>query len=452
MTTPLADSVAPHEPNSVAPHEAGTVWYARNLGLEPVLAEGVWVTTADGRQFLDCLAAAGTMTLGHNHPDVTEAAIAFLKSGQPLQTLDFPTPIRRAFVDELLATLPEPFQTDGRVLLCSPSGNDAIEAAIKCCKTFTGRWVVLAFTGGYHGMGHATLALNGWVEPKARLGGLVPYVYHLPFPDGFRDPFGLGLGAKRSAETSANYIDWLLRDSDSGIPPAAAMLVEVVQGEGGQRPAPHWWLRRIRELTEQHGIPLIVDEVQTGMGRTGDLWAFQQAGIVPDVIVTAKGIGGGLPLAVVVYRGELDRWGPGAHGGTFEGNQLAMATGTAALRYTIKEQLPAHAAVMGERLMARLSRLQAAHPMIGEVRGRGLMVGIDIVDPAHPRDHDGRASTAEDLARRLQIACLDEGLIVDVGGQDCTVIRLLPPLIITEEQVDLIVDRVAAALERVKAG
>jgi diaminobutyrate-2-oxoglutarate transaminase len=460
MTTPLADSVAAHEPDSVAAHEPNSVpahepnanWYGR-LGVEPVLAEGVWVTTADERELLDCLAAAGTMTLGHRHPDVTEAAIEFLKSGAPLQTLDFNTPIRRAFVAQLLATLPEPLRTDGRVLLCSPSGNDAIEAAIKLAKIAKApRRAVLSFRGAYHGMGHAALALTGWVEPKAALPGLMPDVYPQPFPDGFRDPFGLGLGIARSAETSANYIEDLLCDSDSGIPPVAAMLVEVVQGEGGQRPAPHSWLRSMREVTERHGILLIVDEVQTGMGRTGTLWACQQAGIVPDVLVAAKGIGGGFPLAVVVYRGELDRWGPGAHSGTFEGNQLAMVTGTTALRITIKEQLPAHAALMGQRLMDGLRQLQAAHPMVGEVRGRGLMVGIDIVDPAHPRDYDGRASTAEGLAGRLQMACLDEGLIVDAGGRDCTVIRLLPPLIITEEQVDLIVDRVAAALQRVKAG
>jgi diaminobutyrate-2-oxoglutarate transaminase len=434
-------------PDGSAEHEAATHWYAQKLGLELATAAGAWVTTTDGRTYLDCLTGEGAMTLGHQHPTVVAALKAAIDAGVPWLPGGFPTPIRSEFLGTLLATLPE-FRTGGKVQFCS-SGSDAIDAAITLSKIATGERGVLCFRGAHHGMGHAARSVTGWTEPKRRVPGLMPDVHFLDFPDPVRDPFGRGGDA--SAEASADHLADLLGDSDSGLPPIACMLVEVVQGDGGHRPAPDGWLRRLRELTREFGIPLVVDEALTGMGRTGTMWAFQRAGIVPDAVVLAKALGGGLPLAAVVYQAELDQWGPGAYDGTFAGFQLGMVTGTAALRHTVEERLPTHAAAAGERLTAGLRALQADHACLGDVRGRGLMVGVDIVDPARPTEPTGRLSTAEPLAAALQAACLEQGLLVPRGGRDDSLLRFLPPLTVTAEEVDTIVNRVGMALATVKA-
>jgi diaminobutyrate-2-oxoglutarate transaminase len=202
----------------------------------------------------------------------------------------------------------------------------------------------------------------------------------------------------------------------------------------------------MRRLTAERGIPLIVDEVQTGVGRTGRLFAFEHAGIEPDVLVLAKAIGGGLPLAVILYRSELDGWEPGAHTGTFRGNQLAMAAGTATLREVVAARLDAHAAEAGRLLMDGLRAALADSPCAGDVRGRGLMVGVEIVDPAREPDATGALPADGRLARAVQLECLQRGLVVERGGRHGAVIRLLPPLIITAEQVATVVDRIADAV------
>jgi diaminobutyrate-2-oxoglutarate transaminase len=243
-----------------------------------------------------------------------------------------------------------------------------------------------------------------------------------------------------------DYTEAQLNDPESGVPLAAGMILEVVQGEGGAIPADGAWLRQIRRVTAQRGIPLILDEVQTGWGRTGTLYAFEQAGILPDVLVLSKAIGGGLPLAVIVYRGELDRWEPGAHAGTFRGNQLAMAAGLATLRFIESEDLCEHARRMGALFQARLGELALQHPFIGDTRGRGLMLGVEIVDP-EKRDSFDRPLGDRDTALRIQAECFRRGLIVELGGRHGAVVRLLPPLIITAEQADRVCDVLASACD-----
>jgi diaminobutyrate-2-oxoglutarate transaminase len=224
------------------------------------------------------------------------------------------------------------------------------------------------------------------------------------------------------------------------------MVLEAVQGEGGVIPAPDGWLRRMRTATRRHDIPLIVDEVQTGVGRTGAMWAHEHTGIVPDVLVASKAIGGGLPLAVVLYRDDLDVWAPGAHAGTFRGNALAMAAGAATLRFVAANDLPARAEVLGGKLLAGLSALADEHPAIGDVRGRGLMLGVELVQSAAHADHLGARPAAPELARQVRVECLLRGLIVELGGRHDAVLRLLPPLTITEEQADSVLERLADAL------
>jgi diaminobutyrate-2-oxoglutarate transaminase len=422
--------------------------YPRRLPVALARGEGVVVTATDGRRFLDCLAGAGSLSLGHGHPAVMAAVRAALDGGLPWQTLDLTTPAKDRFVAELFSRLPAELAR-GRIQFCGPSGADAVEAALKLVKAATGRRSMLAFRGGYHGMTHGALAVTGNVAAKAPVPGLVGEVHFLPFPYPYRCPFGLGEAGDRVA---ARYLERFLDDPLGGPAPPAGVLVECVQGEGGVLAAPDEWLRELRRITAERGIPLIVDEVQTAGGRTGTLFAFERAGVVPDVLVLSKAIGGGLPLAVLVYRDELDRWQPGAHAGTFRGNQLAMVAGAAALRFTVEQRLPEQAAVLGERLLAHLRSVQRSARCIGEVRGRGLMIGVELVHPDADPDELGARPTAAALARRVQAGCLDRGLIVELGGRDGAVVRFLPPLVITADQIDAVADRFADAVAAAELG
>ncbi len=424
--------------------ESAARTYARSLPVVPVRARGMTIEGADGGRYLDCLSGAGTLALGHNHPVVLEAIRAVLDSGAPLHVLDLATPVKDAFTTALFETLPRQLAEHGRIQFCGPAGTDAVEAALKLVRTATGRRGLLAFSGGYHGMTAGALAATGDTAVRGAAGAADAHITRLPYPYDYRCPFGVG--GEYGAELSARLTESLLDDPKGGIQPPAGMLVEAVQGEGGVIPAPDPWMRRMRDLTAARGIPLIADEVQTGVGRTGAFWAVEHSGVVPDVMVLSKAIGGSLPLAVVVYREELDAWQPGAHAGTFRGNQLAMAAGTATLAYVRRNGLAEHAALLGARMLTRLRALAAEHPCVGDVRGRGLMLGVELVDPEAAPGLGGVPPTAPRLAAAVRRAALDRGLIVELGGRDSSVIRLLPPLTITEEQSEAVLERLADAL------
>lgn len=432
--------------------ESGARTYARSLPVVPVRARGMTVEGADGRRYLDCLSGAGTLALGHNHPVVLEAIREVLDSGAPLHVLDLATPVKDAFTTALFETLPRELADRGRVQFCGPAGTDAVEAAVKLVRHATGRSGLLAFSGAYHGMTAGSLAATGDTAVRGAAGEITgALVTRLPYPYDYRCPFGVGgeQGAELGCRLTANLLD----DPKGGVQPPAGMILEPVQGEGGVIPAPDTWLRRMREITAARGIPLIADEVQTGVGRTGAFWAVEHSGIVPDVMVLSKAVGGSLPLAVIVYREELDTWRPGAHAGTFRGNQLAMAAGAATLRYVREQGLAERAAVVGGRMLARLRGLAARHACIGDVRGRGLMIGLELVDPRGEPDDHGALPAAPRLAAAVQQEALRRGLIVELGGRHAAVIRLLPPLTITEEQAEAVLDRLAdslAAVERME--
>lgn len=421
--------------------ESNARTYPRRLPIAIRKAKGLYLTDADGKVFMDCLCGAGTLALGHNHPVVVEAIQTHLAEGYPLHTLDLTTPVKDQFVEELFATLPPAFAARAKIHFCGPSGSDAVEAAIKLVKTATGRRSILAFQGGYHGQTHGTLALMGNLGPKTQVAGLMPEVHFLPFPYEYRCPPGSGAF---DARFGSDHIEYVLDDPESGITPPAGMVLEVVQGEGGSIPGPDGWLREVRRITRERQIPLVIDEIQTGWGRTGKMYAFEHADIIPDVLVLSKAIGGGLPMAVIVYDKSLDVWQPGAHTGTFRGNQLAMSAGLATLHYLLAHDIPAHADRMGARLRERLLELQQPFPFLGDVRGRGLMLGVEVVDP-EKTDRWGRPPYDGDRARRVQQECFRRGLIVEVGGRHGSVLRFLPPLIVTETEVAAIADVVAAA-------
>jgi len=292
----------------------------------------------------------------------------------------------------------------------------------------------MAFHGAYHGHTNGSLSMMGNLDAKATAINLMPGVHFMPYPYSLRCPFGFG--GEKGANMCATYLENVLEDVESGIVKPAAVILEPVQGEGGVVPAPASFLKEVRRITEKHGILMICDEIQAGMGRTGKMFAFEHANIVPDIVLISKAVGGGMPLAVMMYNNKLDVWSPGTHAGTFRGNQLAMATGAAGLKYMLQENLAAKAGVKGERLMANLNKLAASVPELGDVRGRGLMLGVECVDPTQPRGNNGAHPAFGEFAARVQAGCFRRGMIIEKGGRHGAVLRFLPPLIVSDAEID----------------
>jgi diaminobutyrate-2-oxoglutarate transaminase len=408
--------------------------YPRRLPIAIARAMGPYVQDVDGVQYIDCLAGAGALALGHNHPVVTEAIRAALDAGVAFQTLDLQTPAKHDFADLLLSILPSEFSANARIQFCGPTGADAVEAAVKLVRMATGRQTIMAFTGAYHGMSAMTLALTGNRSHKAASFGCMSGVHFMPFPNEGRSVWRGDVAARAAA--NLDHIDEIIADDYSGVERPAGVILEPIQGEGGVNSPPAGWLRRLAEITNRQSVPLILDEVQTGLGRTGDLFAFDHEYVIPDVLVLSKAIGGGLPLSVVVYRGELDTWAPGSHAGTFRGNQLAFAAGAATIREVIRSDLPRNARIRGMELRSRLEEIVQPVPH-SVVRGRGLMIGIEFI--LERRDGALERNTA--LAARVQSRCLANGLIVEIGGRAGATVRFLPPLNIEAKHVDEIASR-----------
>jgi diaminobutyrate-2-oxoglutarate transaminase len=432
-----------------AQFESNVRSYPRKLPMAIAQAQGCWVTDVEGKRYLDCLAGAGTLALGHNHPSIIESIQAVLDQGLPLHTLDLTTPLKDRFCEHLLSLLPT--DSDAYCLqFCGPSGSDAVEAAIKLAKTYTGRSSIISFSGGYHGMTSGALAVTGNLAPKNAVPGLMANVQFMPYPHEYRCP--LGIGGKAAEQALSYYFEQLINDVESGVCKPAAVILEAIQGEGGVNPAPIEWLQTIRRVTEQHGILLIVDEVQTGFARTGHMFAYQHANIEPDIVVMSKAVGGGLPLAVLGIKRKFDAWQAGAHTGTFRGNQLAMATGLATLHYLQQHEIAAQTQQQGAWLKQRLQQLQQQFACLGQVRGRGLMLGIEIIDPSQAPDHLGSYPADPLLSARLQQACFAHGLLLERGGRQGSVLRLLPPLTITLDELQIMLSKLTAALQQLEHG
>nr|WP_237518949.1 aminotransferase class III-fold pyridoxal phosphate-dependent enzyme [Streptomyces sp. SID5910] len=389
----------------------------------PVRARGLTIEGADGRRYLDCGSGAGTLALGHNHPVVLEAIRKVLDSGAPLQVMNLTTPVEDAFVTELLHTLPPGLADHARVRFCGPGGTDAVSAAVALVRAATGRTRVLAFTDD------GTATGDSGTPGDADGAGLV----RLPYPEDHRSR----AGGERGAELAVRRAESALDDRRPEQAPPAGLMLRPVHGGDGVIPAPDAWMRCMRRITAERAVPLIADETETGVGRTGAFWAVEHSGITPDVLVLSKAIGGSLPLATVVHHEDLGAGDFGA--GAFRGNQLALAAGTATLAYVRVHRLAEHARALGARMMARLRGLAEEFPCVGEVRGRGLMIGIDLVDAEH-------GTACPETAAAVQRECLRRGLIVDRAGPSASVVRLLPPLTITEEQATAVLDRLADAV------
>jgi diaminobutyrate-2-oxoglutarate transaminase len=416
--------------------ESSVRTYPRRLCIAIRRGSGSYVEDVDGNVFIDFLNGAGVMPLGHSHPEILQAIAQQL----PLLTLglDFPTEVKDEFVSAQLDLLPAEMRESTKIEFCGPSGADAVDAALKLCKTATGRSDIISFQGAFHGCSHAAMAVTGETAHRERIANMPAGVHFFPYPYGLRcalggDPHTVGV---RCLE----YLERSLRDPLGGVPLPAGVIVEIVQGEGGVIPAPTDFVRGLRRLTSELDIPLIVDEVQSGCGRTGTWFAFEQHGIVPDVIVASKALGGGgMPIAVLLHHRRLDAFAPGAHTGTFRGNQLAFAGGVCFAHILRRDGILEQVREQGTRARSALDALAREHEIAAEARGSGLMLGIELIDPSsgEPNSH---------AAYLVQRACLENGLIVELGGRGDAVIRMLPPLNVSRETVDQAIEILSGAI------
>ncbi len=395
--------------------------YPRSVPIAMQEGRGATVKDVDGNTYVDFFGGAGTLNVGHGNPAVARAASE--QQGRLVHALDFPTVPKLALMRGLKPLLPGTLARTARFHFGGPTGSDAVEAALKLVRTHTGRRPMVAFQGSYHGMTADALS----VTSDVRCGGpQETAVQFMPFPYCYRCP--LGLRPQSCGMACAKLLENALEDPYSGLPRPAGVIVEAIQGEGGTVVPPAGWLAEVRRITRAHEVPLIVDEIQTGFGRTGAMFACEHEGVTPDVVVLSKAIGGiGYPLSGIAYDEALDTWEPGAHIGTFRGHQVAMAAGAEAIRFMLRMDLPRHAAELGELALGLLGEASAgdALPAIGEVRGRGLMIGVELV-----RDRETREPWPE-LAAAVRELCCQMGLIIEIGGHYGNVARFLPPLVIS---------------------
>lgn len=407
--------------------------YPRKFPFALAKAKGSWVQDVEGNQYLDFLCGAGTLALGHNYPEINQAMIDLLAGDFPLHTLDLTTAVKDEFVHTLLSLLPSPLRENAKIQFCSPSGTDATDAALKLCKTATGRSSIIAFQGGYHGMGHGALACTGNLGAKSKINGLMPEVQFMPLPYSYRCPFGLG--GEKGLDAACAFFERTLKDPESGVKKPAAVIIEPVLGEGGVIPVPFKFMQTIRRVTEELDIPMIVDEIQCGIGRTGKFYAFEYSGIVPDVILSSKAVGGSQPLAVVIYNKKLDVWTPGAHAGTFRGNQLAMKAGTILIKKVSEPDFLSDVKRKGQIIIDRLTALKNRVSIIGDVRGLGLMIGVEFIDPNGGKDIMGKFLPSGEIASKVQKLCFENHFIMEKGGRNGSVMRCLCTLNVTDEEI-----------------
>jgi 4-aminobutyrate aminotransferase len=411
-----------------SPDVVPPVW-SRITNLIVSHGEGSWLVTTEGERYLDYSAGIGVVNTGHAHPRVVaaiQAQAARLLHGQ--QNIVFHEPGLRLY-DRLAHLLPG----DDWGAFLSNSGAEAIEAAVKLARVATGRPAIIAFRYGFHGRTGQAMALTAAKDVyRAAFEPLPGSVYHADYPYCYRAPGG-------GHSPDACTCDWeerldLLFHQLVYPSKVAAIVVEPVIGEGGYIVPPPGFLPRLREITREHGILLVADEVQTGFGRTGRLFAMEHWGVEPDVTVIAKGIASGLPLSgLIAKRSLIEKLAPGTHGGTYGGNVVACAAAHATLDVIEEEGLVANAAERGEQFLAGLRRIATGRRAIGDVRGLGLMLALEFVKPG---EGDGRVPNPE-LTKRVQAEALARKLIVLTAGTYVNVVRIIPPLVTTADEVDL---------------
>ena len=407
--------------------ESKAVLYPLAVPLTLESARGATVRDVDGNTYIDFFGGIAVLNVGHSNPTVLKAIRE--QEGKLIHALDFPTTPRIKLAEKLIEISPGNLKGNSKVLFGGPTGSDAVEAAIKLAKYNTKRIGVIAFEGSYAGQTGVSLALSSTKKFKEGYVPLAPEIHFVPYGYCYRCAFEL-----RYPDCNLQcikYVRHVLEDPYSGIVKPAAIIVEPIQGEGGIVVPPKGWLTELKRVCEENKVLLIVDEIQAGLGRTGKMFACEHWNTTPDIMTLAKALGGiGLPLSACVYNKKLDTWEPGAHLGTFRGHVLAMAAGLAAINYMQKEKLPEHAEKMGRRILKQLEDLAEESKYVGEVRGKGLMIGVEFVKSKEDKQ------PWKEMVDKIQTKCFKKGLLIWKAGHYANVARFLPPLVITEELAD----------------
>jgi 4-aminobutyrate aminotransferase len=413
--------------------------YTRDYPLVAKRGQGAIIEDVDGNLFLDFSAGIAVVSTGHCHPDVVRAIQKQAETLIHMSGTDFYYPLLAQLAEKMARITPGTFP---KRVAFGNSGTEAMEAAMKIARYHTKRHRFIAFLGAFHGRTLGALSLTASKAVQRRgFGPLLAGVTHVPYANPYRCPQG-----HRAPDCVCDCVcsDLLERQIfKTAVPPeeVAAIVVEPIQGEGGYIIPPPRFLDHLRQLCDKYGMLLIFDEVQCGMGRTGKMWACDHVGVVPDILITAKGIASGLPLGVTVARAELMDWGPGAHASTFGGNPVACAAALETIRL-LEEKYIANAARMGEYIMGRIADWPHKHRIVGQVRGRGLMIGIELV-----KSQDLREPHLEARHRVIERA-FELGLLLLGCGE--STIRLMPPLVIDREQADFAVDTLDRCIAEVE--
>ncbi|MGF6929485.1 diaminobutyrate-2-oxoglutarate transaminase [Chitinophaga sp. W2I13] len=384
-------------------------------------AQGEILTDHHGRKYIDFFSGAGTLNYGHNHPKLKQEILSFLEYNHVVHCLDMDSSIKSRFLKTFDEVILQPRGLQYKVQFPGPTGTNAVEAAVKLARKVTGRRKIAAFTRSFHGMTATSLALSACCTENHKMN---------PSQDTIFFPFDGFLGEDTDTCT---FFERMITASGSGIELPAAVILETVQGEGGINIAGNKWLQRLRNFTVEKGILLIVDDIQTGCGRTGRFFSFERAGIVPDMVLLSKSISGfGLPLSLILLKPELDIWKPGEHNGTFRSNNLALCTAIGALDFWRTNSLEKSILSNATLITDKLNRLLNESPLVIAVRGIGMMWGIEM------------ESTA--AAKGISSELFRKGLMIEVCGPEDTVLKILPPLTITphylEEGLNLIINAV----------
>ena len=408
--------------------------YTRDYPFVIARGEGAVVEDVDGNRFLDCAAGIAVNSTGVSHPEVVRAISEQAEKFIHMSGTDFYYEPQVRLAEELSSLAP----IDGDVrTFFGNSGTEAMEAALKLSRYSTKRHGTIAFLGAFHGRSFGSLSITASrVIQRRGFGPFAPGVYHAPYPDPYRFPGSADACAAASLAFITDEILTHLIAPDE----VAAIVVEPIQGEGGYVVPPRAFLQGLRELATSHGMLLIVDEVQSGMGRTGKMFASDHIGLRADIVTIAKGIASGLPLGVTCARAEIMSWPPGAHASTFGGNPVACAAANATIKL-LREHLVGNAATVGEHLMWGIRTLQQKHTIIGDVRGMGLMIGIELVRDRQTKER------ATDERNALVQAMFRRGVLVLGAGRNA--IRLAPPLVLTKSQADVVLEVLDESLNEV---
>jgi 4-aminobutyrate aminotransferase len=413
--------------------------YTRTYPFVMARGEGAVVEDVDGNRFLDCAAGIAVNSTGHSHPEVVKAIIEQAQKFLHMSGTDFYYEPQVRLAEEVADIVP--IRGEVRTFFGN-SGTEAIEAAIKLARYYTKRPNLIAFFGSFHGRSLGALSLTSSKAMQRRgFGPFMPGVYHAPYADCYRCPVG-----RQPESCAAECLDFLENQIFVHLvspEEVAAIVVEPIQGEGGYVVPPPQFLQRLAAIAKQYGMLFVADEVQSGMGRTGRMFACEHFGLEPDVIAVAKGIASGLPLGITAARAEIMAWPPGAHASTFGGNPVSCAAALATIRL-LRDELVKNAAAVGDHLMAGLRALQQKHPLIGDVRGKGLMIGVELV-----RDRQTKERAVEERDALVE-ATFRRGVLILGAGKNA--VRFAPPLVLTKAQADSVLRIFDEALADVEKG